>query len=174
MWSAERDDLEADQGQRSHLSAPLIRTVRSLFQETTLDKELVCNQLISLGVLGRRGAVLRQMLPAESPALGSTVCDWKGKPILLLLLNVRYKLHSGGFDDNMVLPPGASSESWAWKQHQGNHLLLVLVGFFFEDTELFYHWWGSSAILGRQTTCPKITQHSVFREVLLAWLFLVF
>lgn len=40
-----------------------------------------------------------------------TMCGWKGKPILLLLFAVRYKLHAGGFDDNMVLPPGASSES---------------------------------------------------------------
>lgn len=61
MWSAERDDLKAGQGQRLHLSAPPIRKVRSLFQETTLDKDLVCNKLISLDVLGRRGAVLRQM-----------------------------------------------------------------------------------------------------------------
>jgi len=34
---------------------------------------------------------------------------WKGNPVLLLA--VRYKLHAGGFDDNMVLPPGASSEA---------------------------------------------------------------
>lgn len=61
MWSAERDDLEAGQWQRLHLSTPVIRKVRPLFQETTLDKELVCNKLIPLPVLGRRGAVLRQM-----------------------------------------------------------------------------------------------------------------
>lgn len=37
------------------------------------------------------------------------MCGWKGTPVLLLA--VRYKLHAGGFDDNMVLPPGASSEA---------------------------------------------------------------
>lgn len=60
MWSAERDDLKAGQGQRLHLSAPPSEKCGH-FSKKPLDKELVCNKLISLEVLGRRGAVLRQM-----------------------------------------------------------------------------------------------------------------
>lgn len=52
-------------------------------------------------------------VPAESPSLGSLVPTQRvrleGEP--LVLLAVSYKLHAGAFDDNMVLPPGASSEA---------------------------------------------------------------
>lgn len=70
MWSAERDEPWADWGQRLHLSAPLIRKARSLFRETGSDKELVWNNLLSLAVLGRRGAVPRQMCASWEPSSG--------------------------------------------------------------------------------------------------------
>lgn len=106
---------------------PVLWSEKRGHQETAVDKELVCHKLISLDVLGRRelceADVCQLRAWLREASCPRTMCGWKGKPILLLLA-VRFKLHAGGFDDNMVLPPGASSESWAWKQHQGNHLLL--------------------------------------------------
>lgn len=115
MWSAEKDDLEATQRQRLHLSALSVRNMRSLFQETVLDKDPVCNEshkLVTPYLLKRRRAALRQMCTSRDPAAGKphahATCGRKGNPVLLA---VRYKSHTDGFDDNMVLPPGASSEA---------------------------------------------------------------
>lgn len=49
---------------------PLLRSEKRGHQETAVDKELVCHKLISLDVLGRRGAVRGRCVPAESLAPG--------------------------------------------------------------------------------------------------------
>lgn len=84
------------------------------------------------------------------------MCGWKGNPVLLLA--VRYKLHAGGFDDNMVLPPGASLKLLRKLSLKASPRESPLAHFSKARCALLPPM-GSPAILGRMITCPEITQH---------------
>lgn len=168
MWSAEKDVLETSRRQRSHLSTLSIRSTRSLFQETALDKEPVCNEprtLVAPYLPKRRRAALRQMCTSREPISGkprahATCVAGRGTP-------------SSSSPSDINCPLAALMTTWCSLQElplkplrkpslkaapREPPLALFFFFFFLKHIELFYHRSGSSAILGRLIMCLKITQ----------------
>lgn len=174
MWSAEGDDLEAGQGQRLHLSRSLIGKARSprnrCWQRAGLPQAHLS------GCAGKEGSCARQMCASWEPGSGRLLAHapcvaGRGSPSSsssLSGLNCTLAALMTTWCSLQELPRKAEPES------STKGITSCSVFCFFEHTELFHHWGGSSAILGRRTTCPKITQCSMSREVMLARPFLVF
>lgn len=163
MRSAEKDDLEASWRQKLRLSAPSIRNMWSLFQETALDKGPVCNKprtLVASYLLKRRRAVPRQMCTSWKPISGkprahATCVAGRGTPSSSSLSDINCTL-------------AALMTTWCFLQELPLKLLRKLslkaaprespLAHFLKHIELFYHQLRSSAILDRLITRPKITQ----------------
>lgn len=164
MWSAEKDDLEASRRQRLCLSTPSIRNMWSLFQETSLNKGTVCNNklrtLIASYLLKRRRAVPRQMCTSWEPVSGkprahATCVAGRGTPSSSSLSGINCTLAA-------LMTTCCSLQELPLKLLRKLSLKAAPrespLAHFFKTRWALYHRWGSSAILGRLITCPKITQ----------------